>query len=75
MQATPDQASARDSPASADLFAPDELRRLVWLRGVVAAERHLVPPDQPCPGHQACRRLAFALWLRVTHRLSESDQP
>lgn len=56
------------------LFTEDELRRLIWLHATVAAERHLVPPGKPCGDHQACRRLAFALWLRFTRRLVE-DAP
>jgi hypothetical protein len=75
MRAAPDRANGQDTPTLADLFTEDELRRLIWLRGAIAAERHLVPHDQPCPEHQACRRLAFALWLYATHRLSEGDQP
>ncbi len=55
-------------------FTESEIRRLVWLSGIVAAERHLVPIDQPCPDHDHCRRLAFALWLRVTDRLSELSE-
>ena len=55
-------------------FTESEIRPLVWLRGIVAAERHLVPFDQPCPDHEQCRRLAFALWLRVTDRLSELSE-
>ena len=73
--AAPDRASARGTPTITDQFTADELCRLIWLRGAVAAERHLVSLDQPCPEHQACRRLAFALWLYATHRLSEGDQP
>ena len=49
----------------------NEIRRLAWLSGTLAGERHLVPIDQPCRDHEQCRRLAFALWLRVTNRLSE----
>ena len=75
MPAAPDQAGARDTPAIADPFTKDELRRPIWLRGAIAAERHLVPHDQPCPEHQACCRLAFALWLYATHRISEGGQP
>ena len=41
--AAPDEANARG--AIAELFTKEELRRLIWLRGAVAAERHLVPPD------------------------------
>ena len=59
------------TPNTLACFTQSEIRRLVWLRGIVAAEHHLVPIDQPCPDHEHCRRLAFALWLRVTNRLSE----
>ena len=68
-----------DSPSPAtsrhllEPFSDDEIRRLYWLRGTVAAEQHLVSPGEPCPDHQCCRRLAFALWLRCTGRLSEAD--
>ena len=55
-------------------FSQDEIRRLYWLRCTFVAEQHLVPWGQPCPDHQACRRLAFALWLRCTGRLSETDR-
>jgi hypothetical protein len=44
------------------------------VHATAAAELHLVPLDQPCPDHQACRRLAFAR-LRVAARLAESPQP
>jgi hypothetical protein len=49
--------------------------RLCWLRSSVIAERFLVPEGQPCPDHRACRRLAFALWLRCSGRLSDDDHP
>ena len=62
------------TPNTLACFTESEIRRLVWLRGIVAAERHLVPIDQPCPDHEQCRRLAFALWLRVTDRLSELSE-
>jgi hypothetical protein len=75
MLAAPEQPGAGGTRVPDDLFTEDELRRLIWLRGAVAAERRLVPRDQACPEHQACRRLAFALWLYATHRLSEGDQP
>jgi len=75
MRAAPERAGVHNTPAIANLFTADEPHRLIWLRGAVAAEPHLVPHDQPCPEHQACRRLAFALWLSATHRLSEGDQP
>jgi len=54
-------------------FNEHEIRRLYWLWATVCAERHLVPTDQPCPDHTACRRLAFVLWLRCTDRLSETN--
>ncbi len=63
--------STLSAPNALACLTENEIRRLVWLRGTVAAERHLVPIDQPCPDHEQCRRLAFALWLRVTDRLSE----
>ena len=53
------------------LFTEDEQYRLRCLQVTVAAERWLVPPDQPCPDHRACRRLAFARWLHVRRPLSE----
>ena len=59
------------TPNALACLTENEIRRLVWLSGTVAAERHLVSIDQPCPDHEHCRRLAFALWLRVTDRLSE----
>ena len=54
-------------------FNEDQIRRLYWVWGTFAAEQHLVPWGQPYPDHQACRRLAFALWLRCTGRVSETD--
>jgi hypothetical protein len=57
-----------------DPFSEEEIRRLYWVRGTFAAEQHLVPWRQPCPDHQACRRLAFALWLRCTERISETER-
>ena len=56
-------------------FNGETCLRLCWLQITVLAERCLVPTGQPCPDHQACRRLAFALWLRCSGRLSESDGP
>ncbi|MDX6392749.1 MAG: hypothetical protein QOJ73_3812 [Streptosporangiaceae bacterium] len=56
------------------LFTEDERWRLICVHATAAAELHLVPLDQPCPDHQACRRLAFAR-LRVAARLAESPQP
>jgi hypothetical protein len=62
--------------AGASILAPlsePQILRLCWLRITVVAERYLVASGQPCPDHRACRRLAFALWLRCTNRLSEDD--
>jgi hypothetical protein len=61
--------AASDAPLAA--FDDEQVLRLCWLRSTVVAERYLVLPGQPCPDHQACRRLAFALWLRCTRRLTE----
>jgi hypothetical protein len=55
-------------------FTPDELSRLMAVEATIAAEQHLVPLDQRCPDHQACRRLAFGLWLRLTQRVAESNE-
>jgi hypothetical protein len=44
---------------------------LECIRITMAAERHLVARAEPCPDHQACRRLAFARWLRLTARITE----
>jgi hypothetical protein len=66
------------TPNALVCFIENETRRLVWLKETTAAECHLVPIDQPGADHQLCRRLAFALWLRVTDRLStvnESECP
>lgn len=52
----------------------DEQRQLIRVQAIAAAERQLVPLDRPCTDHQACRRLAFALWLCATGRLSESAE-
>ena len=67
----PGPSTLSTTPNALAYLTEHEIRRLVWLSGTVAAERHLVPVDQPCPDHEQCRRLAFALWLRVTDRLSE----
>jgi hypothetical protein len=52
-------------------FDGDTCLRLCWLAITVRAERSLVPRYQPCPDHQGCRRLAFALRLRCTKRISD----
>jgi hypothetical protein len=41
------------TPNTLACFTASEIRRLVWLRGIVAAECHLVPVDQPCPDHSS----------------------
>jgi hypothetical protein len=48
-----------------------EQRQLMRVQAIAAAERHLVPLNRPCGDHHACRRLALALWLCATGRLSE----
>jgi hypothetical protein len=55
-------------------FTKDERLRLNCVKATTAAERHLVPLNQPCTDHQSCRRLAFALWLFATGRLSEDTE-
>ena len=52
----------------------DEQHQLMRVQAIAAAERQLVPLDRRCSDHQACRRLAFALWLCATGRLSESAE-
>jgi len=49
-----------------------ERRQLLRVKATVAAERRLVGMDERCMDHDACRRLAFALWLYGTGRLSEA---
>jgi len=71
----PGPSTLSTTPNALACLTENEIRRLVWLSGTVAAERHLVSIDQPCPDHEQCRRLAFALWLRVTDRLSEVTDP
>jgi hypothetical protein len=51
-------------------FTRDELQRLLAVEATMAAEQYLVPLDQRCPDHHACR-LAFGLWLRLTQRVAE----
>jgi hypothetical protein len=65
-------ASASRSRSLLEPFTAEEIRRLLWLRAVRLAERHLVGDEhEPCSDHHACRRLAFGLWLYATGRLSE----
>src|SRR4051794_7932944 len=56
-------------------FDGETCLRLCWLLLTVLAERCLVQSGQPCPDHQACRRLAFALWLRCSGRVSDNTRP
>jgi hypothetical protein len=61
-----------------DLFTETEIWRLLYLEATLAAEQCLVPIDEPCPDHLACRRLAFGLWLRspvVSQRQSTPEPP
>jgi hypothetical protein len=60
--------------AGAGRLTNDEIRDLNLVMLTAAAERHLIGLGQPCGDHQACRRLAFALWLRTTGRLSEGNE-
>ena len=55
-----------------DGFNRHELSRLMSIEATMAAEQYLVPPGQPCADHQACRRLAFGLWLYITRRVAET---
>ena len=68
------ETSATHRQVTAIVFTEDEQHRLRCLQVTVAAERWLVPPDQPCPDHRACRRLAFARWLHISHRLSDGSE-
>jgi len=71
----PGPSTLTKTPNALARLTENEIRRLIWVSGTVAAERHLVPIDHPCPDHERCRRLAFALWLRITDRLSELTDP
>lgn len=53
-------------------FTRDELLRLMSIEATMAAEQYLVPLGQPCADHEACRRLAFGLWLCLTRRIAEN---
>ena len=52
----------------AEGLSEDEFRRLCWLHGTLAARTHLgrrgLPTDL-----DACRHLAFGLWLKASGRL------
>ena len=62
----PGPSTLSTTPNALTCLTENEIRRLVWLSGTVAAERHLVPIDQPCPDHEQCRRLAFAPWASAS---------
>jgi hypothetical protein len=73
---TSDQpAAARSGAAALEDFTSEEITRLVWVRATRLAESYLVPANERCAHHDACRRLAFALWLRCTNRIGESVRP
>ena len=76
MAATGDQpAAARSGAAALADFSSEEINRLVWVRATRIAESYLVPASERCANHDACRRLAFALWLRCTNRIGEGITP
>jgi len=62
--------SASEFPPGSNL-CEDELLRLQYVQLTAAAERHLVSIGLSCPDHHACRRLAFARFLHLTHRLGD----
>ena len=70
---TSSDTSVSEFPPAANLCL-DELARLQYVQLTAAAERHLVSIGTSCPDHHACRRLAFARFLYLTHRLSDDAQ-
>jgi hypothetical protein len=60
--------SASEFPHASNL-CDDELARLQYVQLTAAAEQHLVSIGSSCPDHDACRRLAFARFLYLTHRV------
>ena len=58
----------------ADCLNEDELRRLSWLQGTLAARTHLERQGLPSDS-DACRRLAFGLWLKASGRLDGEFTP
>jgi len=68
---TPTEDTRAAVEAALHVFSPHEVSRLIWVEATLAAEQHLVPLGQPCADHQACRRFAFGLWLRLTRRVGE----
>ena len=67
--------SSWSGAAALEDFSSEEINRLVWVRATPIAESYLVPADERCADQDACRRLAFALWLRCTNRIGEGIQP
>ena len=68
---TPTEATRCAVDAALHVFTQLELSRLMSVEATLAAEQYLVSTGQPCADHQACRRLAFGLWLRLTRRIAE----
>ncbi len=56
-----DRSPTRRADAALDLFTQDELPPLMLVEATMAAGQYLVPLNQPCRDHLACRRLAFGL--------------
>ncbi len=48
----PGPSTLSTTPNALACLTEHEIRRLVWLSGTVAAERHLVSIDQACPDHE-----------------------
>ena len=68
---TPTEDNRAAVEAALHVFSAHEVSRLMSVEATLAAEQYLVPLGQPCTDHQACRRFAFGLWLRLTRRVSE----
>ena len=65
--------SASEFPSVSNL-PQDQQVRLQYVQLTAAAERHLVSIGTTCTDHHACRRLAFARFLYLTHRLGGDAQ-
>ena len=68
---TPTEHALGATDAALRVFTQGELSLLMSVEATMAAERYLVPLGERCPDHQACRRFAFGLWLRLTRRVGE----
>ena len=55
-------------PRQLDGLSEEELRRLCWLQGTLAARTHLERSGLPTD-LDTCRHLAFGLWLKASGRL------